>query len=115
MLADTYTLNGIAFTKRDGDLVRGSSYTDGATPVSQRTWMVKYQTDRKGTTRTLVDFSTNVPDEVYLTKVDHVRRSYLNIVAHPSDAAEDIQSELDCIAAVIANGTLLNLILKRTA
>jgi hypothetical protein len=116
MLLDTYTLSGQVFTKRDADLVRGSLYTDGATDIANRkSLLVKYQVDRKGTVRTLVDFSSNVADALTSTKVDHTRRVYLNIVRHPGDSNSDILADLEVIKAIITNTTLTGLIVNQTA
>jgi hypothetical protein len=62
----------------------------------------------------LVDISTNVPDTDGL-KVDHTRREYFNVVRYPSDGASDSVVGLAFLAAILANSTLLGLILDETS
>jgi len=112
MLADTYTLNGVAFTKRSS--APGSAiYTDGGDILTLRTLSFKYQTDRKGVKRTLVDISANFPDADG-RKIDHVQRDYFNIVMYPSDTAADVKARLLILSAIIAHATLPDLILDET-
>lgn len=113
MLADTYTLNGVVFTKRSSDEIRGAKYTSGSDPLALQTLLIKYQEDRKGVIRTLVDLSTNVPD-VTNTKVDHVRRRYWNTVRYPSDAETDLQVDAEIMLALEQHSTLPGLINDRT-
>jgi len=113
MLADTYTLNGVVFTKRSSDEVGGARYTDGSSLLNLKTLRMKYVTDRKGVQRILVDLSTNVAD-MSGTKIGHTRRSYLNVVRTPEDTDATLADDLTTLVATTTNTTLRNLILAGT-
>jgi hypothetical protein len=114
MLADTYSLGGLTFTKRSTSPVTGAVYTDGLDILSRTTLTIRYQTDKKGVVRTLIDISTNVPDAAG-SKVDHVRRSYHNIVRYPTDLDTDVVADFAFFTSIFAHATLPGLIVDQTA
>lgn len=116
MLADTLTLGvsgtALNFVKRFGDAQLGASYTVvGEALDAAHNFTVKNTVDRSGTTRTLIDLSTNVPIPGSTTGAYRTRRVYLNIVRGPSDSAADIKGDLTRLKTIVDSTSIQDQIL----
>jgi hypothetical protein len=97
MLADSLTLgtagDALVYKKLWGDESGTLFAVQGLSVDQASTLRVKYATDKSGTTRALVDLSTNVPVSGSTTGAYRTRRLYFNIVRNSSDTAAAVKSD----------------------
>lgn len=116
MLPDTLALGAggtaLTYSKRYGDAQLGSSYSVVGLPTaSAANCSVKYQTDKSGTVRTLIDLSTNAPVPGAVNGAFGTRRLYLNIVRGPNDSAADVKADFTRLKTIVDSTTLQDQIL----
>lgn len=116
MLADTLALGAggtlLTYGKQYGELQLGSKYTVVGLPIAQAANLaIKYQPEKSGTVRTLIDLSTNVPVPGSTNGSYTTRRVYLNVVRGPNDSAADIKADITRLKTIIDSPTLQDQIL----
>lgn len=116
MLADTLALGAggtlLTYGKKYGDAQLGASYTvTGNTQATAANLFFKYQQDKSGTVRTLIDLSTNVPVPGSTNGAYTTRRSYYNIVRGSNDSVADIKADISRMVTILSNTSLLDQIL----
>jgi hypothetical protein len=116
MLADTLALGTggtlLTYGKQFGDAQAGARYSvTGLDLAHSATLIVKHQVDRSGTTRRLIDLSTNVPVPGSTTGAYKTRRLYLNIVQGPNDSVADIKADFTRLKTIVDSTALQDQIL----